>query len=128
MAVAARPSAAHPAALPQPRRARRAVKPIARARTFGGVVWIVLFATLLAGVVAVNVAVLQLNVRLDELGRERVQLRADNARLSSEISRAGADARIESQARVKLGLEPAETTEFIDLAPAAASQAVSRTP
>ena len=90
--------------------------------------WIVLFATWLAGVVAVNVAVLQLNVRLDELGRERVQLRADNARLSSEISRAGADARIESQARNTLGLEPAETTEFLDLAPAAANQAVSRTP
>ena len=32
-------------------------------------------AVLLAGIVAVNVAVLQLNVRLDELGRERVQLR-----------------------------------------------------
>ncbi len=76
---------------------------------------------------AVNVAVLQLNVRLDGLARERVQLRADSARLRSEISRAGADARIESQARNKLGLVPAEITEFIDLAPPA-NEAVSRTP
>jgi cell division protein FtsL len=109
---------AQPAALPRPR-SRPARAPVARTRTFGGVLWIVLFAALLGGVVAVNVAVLQLNVRLDGLGRERVQLRADNARLSSEISRAGADARIESQARSRLGLEPAETTEFIDLTPAA---------
>ena len=49
-------------------------------RPFGGVVWIVVLAVLLAGIVAVNVAVLQLNVRLDELGRERVQLRADTNR------------------------------------------------
>ncbi len=105
-----------PAALPRTRRPPAAAA--ARARTFGGVLWIVVFAALLGGVVAVNVAVLQLNVRLDGLSRERVQLRADNARLSSEISRAGADARIESQARNLLGLGPAEVTEFIDLAPA----------
>ena len=123
--MAARATAATSAALPQ-RRRRPAAAPIARARTFGGVLWIVVLAALLAGVVAVNVAVLQLNVRLDDLGRERVQLRADNARLSSELSRAGADARIQSQARNKLGLEPAETTEFLDLAPAA-NEAVSRT-
>ncbi|MBA3347992.1 MAG: septum formation initiator family protein [Actinobacteria bacterium] len=78
--------------------------------------WIVVFGALLAGVVAVNVAVLQLNVELDGLGRERVQLRADNARLSSQISSAGADARIETQARNRLGLAPAEETEFIELA------------
>jgi cell division protein FtsL len=118
-AGAARTTTAHAPALPRPRR-RVARAPVARTRTFGGVLWIVVFAALLGGVVAVNVAVLQLNVRLYELGRERVQLRADNARLSSEISRAGADARVESQARSKLGLQPAETTVFIDLAPRAA--------
>jgi cell division protein FtsL len=113
-------SAPQPAALPRPRRrpaAKPAAKRAARPRTFGGVVWIVLFGALLAGVVAVNVAVLQLNVQLDDLGRERVQLRADNARLSSKISSAGADARIESQARNRLGLAPAEQTEFIELPP-----------
>ena len=79
-----------------------------RARPFGGVIWIVVLAVLLAGVVFVNVAVLQLNVRLDELGRERVQLRADTKRLSSQLSSASANARVESQARTKLGLVPAD--------------------
>ena len=112
-------SAPQPVAIPRKRRpaAAPAARPAARPRTFGGVLWIVVFGVLLAGVVAVNVAVLQLNVRLDSLGRERVQLRADNARLSSQISSAGADARIESQARARLGLAPAEQTEFLELVP-----------
>jgi cell division protein FtsL len=82
-------------------------------------VWIIVLAVLLAGIVAVNVAVLQLNVRLDELGRERVQLRADTNRLSSQLSSASANARIESQARTKLGLVRAdpELTFHVQLAP-----------
>jgi cell division protein FtsL len=90
----------------------------AKARPFGGVVWIVVLAVLLAGIVAVNVAVLQLNVRLDELGRERVQLRADTKRLSSQLSSASANARIESDARTKLGLVRAdpELTFHVQLA------------
>ena len=78
-----------------------------------------MLAVLLAGVVAVNVAVLQLNLQLDELGRERVQLRADTHRLSSQLSSASANARIESQARTKLGLVRADPalTEHVQLAP-----------
>jgi cell division protein FtsL len=111
---------AHAHALPRPRRRRRvAARSAARPRAFGGVLWIVVFGALLAGVVAVNVAVLQLNVRLDELGRERIQLRADNARLSSQLSSAAAAARIEAQARRRLGLVPADanTTAYLQLAP-----------
>ena len=44
--------------------------------------------------VALNVAVLRLNVRLEELGQERAQIRADNAQLSSEIAAAAASGRI----------------------------------
>ncbi len=103
---------AEPQAVPQrrrsPARPKAKAKPRQKARPFGGVVWIVVLAALLGGVVAVNVAVLQLNVRLDELGRERIQLRADTKRLSSQLSSASANARIESQARSKLGLEPAD--------------------
>ena len=92
---------------------------MAKPRPFGGVVWIVVLAVLLAGVVAVNVAVLQLNVRLDELGRERVQLRADTNRLSSQLSSASANARIESEARARLGLVQADPnlTQQLTLAP-----------
>jgi cell division protein FtsL len=90
-----------------------------RTRPFGGVVWIVVLAVLLAGVVAVNVAVLQLNVRLDELGRERIELQGETNRLSSQLSSASATARIESQARTKLGLVQAdpELTFHVQLAP-----------
>jgi cell division protein FtsL len=100
-------------------RTQAASKRSARSRPFGGVVWIVVLAVLLAGVVAVNVAVLQLNVRLDELGRERVQLRADTNRLSSQLSSASANARIESDARTKLGLVRAdpELTFHVQLVP-----------
>jgi cell division protein FtsL len=100
-------------------RTQAAPKRSARSRPFGGVVWIVVLAVLLAGVVAVNVAVLQLNVRLDELGRERVQLQGETKRLSSQLSSASANARIESQARTKLGLVRAdpELTFHVQLAP-----------
>ena len=105
-------------ALPRPRPRRApAARAVARPRAFGGVLWIVVLGALLGGVVAVNVAVLQLNVRLDELGRERIQLRADNARLSSQLSSAGAAARIEAQAKQRLGLVQADanSTSYVQL-------------
>ena len=99
------------------RRARR--RTAARRPMTGGVLWIATLAVLLAGVVAINVAVLQLTVRFDELGRERVRLRDDNARLRSELSSAGANARIENQARTRLGLVEADptVTSYVDLVP-----------
>ena len=88
-----------------------------RARPFGGVLWIVVAAVLLAGVVAVNVAVLQLNVRLDEYGRERVRLRDDNARLRAQLSSTAASARVSSRAKSELGLVEADsaTTAYVRL-------------
>jgi cell division protein FtsL len=79
----------------------------------GGVIWILVLAALLAGVVAVNVAVLRLNLQLDEAGRERTELKTDIAQLRSEISSAAATTRIERLAEGELGLvevEPEDTT------------------
>jgi cell division protein FtsL len=79
----------------------------------GGVVWIVLFAGLLAGVVAVNVTVLRLNLALDDAGRERMELRGEISQLRSELSSAAATSRIERLAESELGLrkaEPEDTT------------------
>ena len=76
-------------------------------------VWIVLLALLLAGVVAVNVAVLRLNLHLDEAGRERNELSTEIQRLRSDISSAAATTRIERLAEGELGLhevEPEDTT------------------
>jgi cell division protein FtsL len=81
------------------------------------VLWIVLFAALLGGVVAVNVAVLRLNVELDGVNRERSQLKADVARLRSELSSASATARIERLATGELGMVEAdpETMVYVEL-------------
>jgi cell division protein FtsL len=83
----------------------------------GGVLWIVIFAVLLAGVVAINVAVLRLNLQLDGTGRDRTQLKNDISGLRAEISTAAAATRIERLARGELGLvevQPEDTT-YIEL-------------
>ena len=117
-------SAAAPAhAAPAPARARPRTKPRAvrktapRRRVAGGVVWIGAIAVLLAGVVALNVAVLRLNVRLDQVGQERAQLRADNAQISSEIASQAASGRIVALATNRLGLAPAsaDSWTYLDL-------------
>ena len=79
----------------------------------GGVLWILVFAVLLAGVVAINVAVLRLNLQLDQSNRDRTQLKTDIAGLRAEISSAAAATRIERLAKGELGLvevEPEDTT------------------
>jgi hypothetical protein len=106
---------AHAAPVEAPESAPRR-RPVRRARVASGVVWITAIAALLAGVVAMNVAVLRLNVQLDGAGRERARLRAENAALASELSSAQATARTQAQAR-KAGLVPALAweTRFLDL-------------
>jgi len=83
----------------------------------GGFLWIVLVAILLAGVVALNVAVLRLNVQYDKLGRAKVSLVAENSALSSELSSSAATGRIQRLARTQLGLVPApsDRTRYITL-------------
>ena len=85
----------------------------------GGVIWIGLLAVLLAGVVALNVAVLRLNMRYDKLGRTKVDLTAQNADLQSRLSSGAALQKIEQEARSQLGLVAAnpDTTKYIQLSP-----------
>jgi cell division protein FtsL len=99
----------------RPRRRRKAQ---AGRRVAGGAIWIVLMGLLLAGVVALNVAVLRLNLQSDQLTEERAQLRAENAELSSRLAVRAASARTSSLARHRLGLEQADpsTTTYLDLA------------
>jgi type II secretory pathway component PulJ len=77
-----------------------------------------LFAALLAGVVAVNVAVLRAHVAVSRLDQERAQLQARNQALASQLSAASAAPRIEAAAQ-RLGLVQAQTadTTYLDLAP-----------
>jgi cell division protein FtsL len=89
----------------------------AQRRLAGGIVWIVAVAALLAGVVALNVAVLRVNLRIDELGQKRAKLKAENAALSSQLASAAATARIQEIAAEQLGAAPAspEQTTYVDL-------------
>ena len=83
-------------------------------RLAGGVAWIVVVAALLAGVVAVNVAVLQLNLSLDGANRQRAQLKADIAAQQAKLASAKRTAGIIQGAN---GLVPADpsTTTTVDL-------------
>jgi cell division protein FtsL len=70
---------------------------------------------MLAGVVALNVAVLQLNLDADRLARERADLRDRNASLQAELSRAAANMRLEALAKTQLGLVLAEPEQRTDV-------------
>jgi hypothetical protein len=77
-----------------------------------------MMAVLLAGVVALNVAVLRLNLGYEALGQERAQLRAENADLATRLAGRVSSPRTSSLAKRALGLTPADTstTTYLDLA------------
>jgi cell division protein FtsL len=100
---------------PKPRPAPRVVK--RQRRVAGGIVWIGVVAALLAGVVALNVAVLRLNMKLDHLARERADLRAQNAALSVQLSSQASAPRIQRLAAKRLGYVQAtpDQTSYVTL-------------
>jgi cell division protein FtsL len=100
---------------PKPRPAPRVVK--RQRRVAGGIVWIGVVAALLAGVVALNVAVLRLNMKLDHLARERADLRAQNAALSVQLSSQASAPRIQRLAAKRLGYVQAtpDQTSYLTL-------------
>jgi cell division protein FtsL len=111
-AIAESGAAPAPRARPVEQRRKRIGSPFA-----GGILWIVVVGALLAGIVAVNVVVLQLNMQFDGLSRQRAQLKADNALLRSQLSSASANVRIEEAATSQLGLQAADplTTTYVRL-------------
>src|SRR5262249_23608815 len=92
-------------AVPSPRLEppRRAKAP-AKARARGGVLWIAASGILLAGVVFVNVLVLQLNLSLDSANANRTKLIGENAALQSQYSALLSSPRIQNEAVKRLGL------------------------
>ena len=95
-------------------RSRR--KPTQR-RVRGHIVWMILFALLLFGVVAVNVAVLRAHVAVSQLDEQRARLQAGNQALASRLSAASSAPRIEGAAR-RIGFVQASAghTTYLDLA------------
>jgi hypothetical protein len=107
-------------AAPEAPRARPRPAPRRRSearRVRGGIAWITVFAVLLVGVVAINVAVLRSNMALSNLDQQQLQLQAQNEALQSKLSSAGSSVRIE-RAAARLGLvqAPAADTSYLDLA------------
>ena len=103
-------------------RAKPRAKPtlrVRRRRSRAPILWIVVSAVLLAGVVFVNLAVLRLNLQLNHATEQVGQLRGTNASLQGQLSAALASPRIQQQARRTDGLEPADpsTIGYINLAP-----------
>ena len=109
------PTRAH--ARPRPRRQAGAVR---QRRVASGVVWIGVLAVLLTGIVALNVAVLQLNLRLDDLGQERARLRTENADLRARAAVNAFPDTIRETAKVQgyHAVNPLQT-RYLDLEPGA---------
>jgi cell division protein FtsL len=84
-----------------------------KARARGGILWIAIGGILLAGVVFVNVAVLQLNLRLDSANAERTKLLADNAALQTQYSSLIATPRITSAVKKEFGLVYQDPSEYV---------------
>ena len=111
-----------PATRPQPRRpvkkaaARTSKRRGQGRRVRGSLVWMVVFAFLLVGVVTLNVAVLRANVSVNDLDAKITQLQGENARLASQYSRVTAAPRVEEAAR-RAGLIPASgfATTLLDM-------------
>jgi hypothetical protein len=112
------PARRRPARRPAQRPARsvRSRRKVTQRRVRGHIVWMILFALLLSGVVAVNVAVLRAHVAVSRLDDERARLEARNQALASRLSAADSAPRIEAAAR-RLGLTQASAgnTSYLDL-------------
>jgi hypothetical protein len=117
-APARAPARHSPAAPPAPRRAPgAATRRRARPRLARSVVWIAIVGSLLAGIVALNVAVLQLRIDRGRISSEIAKIRGENAGLHAELSKAKAGGRVESLARSGLGLIDATETTYLKLRP-----------
>jgi cell division protein FtsL len=99
---------AAPAARPRTRTRRRARRASAR----GGILWIAIGGILLAGVVFVNVAVLQLNLRLDSANAERSKLLAENAALQTQYAQLISSPRVSAAATKQLGLVYKDPSQY----------------
>jgi cell division protein FtsL len=76
----------------------------------------IVFALLLAGVVAVNVAVLRAHVAVTHLDQQRVQLQAQNQALKSRLAAVSSAPRVEDAAR-RMGMivAPVADTSYVIL-------------
>jgi hypothetical protein len=106
-----------PADQPARERSSRERRPQVRRgpRIGRSVMWIGIVGALLAGIVALNVAVLQLRVQRGQIGTQIAKIRAENEGLRAELSTAAAVGRVEALARTRLGLVDAGERTYLRL-------------
>jgi anti-sigma factor RsiW len=106
------------AAVAQPVPRSRTRNRVQARRARGGILWIAVGGILLAGVVFVNVAVLQLNLRLDASNAQRSKLVAQNASLQTQYSSLIASPHITAAVATRFGLVYKDPSEYgyVDLA------------
>ena len=102
----AQSAVAVPSTRPRPRKRAR------RASARGGILWIVIGGILLAGVVFVNVAVLQLNLSLDSANADRSKLLGENAALQTQYSQLLSSPRVSAAATKQLGLTYEDPSQY----------------
>lgn len=118
----ARPRRAAAEAPAKPRRARTQAtlaRPRAgRSPVGAGVLWVLVIATLLGGMVAVNVAALRNSIEAGRLSGQVASLRAENQSLQSHVAEQSGIGRISSLAR-QLGMVPSNPSksDFLRLHP-----------
>jgi cell division protein FtsL len=84
--------------------------------TAGGAVWVVILATLLGGIVALNVAALRDSIEVNRLQARAQQLQDENRLLRNEATNLSSPSAI-GMAAEKLGMVPADpnTTRYVRL-------------
>lgn len=87
--------------------------------------WLTAVSVSLICLVAIHVGLLQKNMELNELIREKNSLTSENARLASEIAGLNSPERIESIASGSLGMKPPGKVQYVYIGPASARQNVA---
>lgn len=102
-----------PAPVAVPRRARR-VRP--RRLTIGGAAWVIVLATLLGGIVALNVATLRDSIEVSRLQSQARQLTAENQLQQNRVTSLSSPVAIVREA-TRLGMHPADpnTTRYVNM-------------
>jgi hypothetical protein len=96
-------------------RADRSARGARRPALARWILWIALVGALLAGIVGLNVAVLELRMESGRLQSDNVRIRGENDSIQAELSTAAAGGRVETIARSKLGLVDATGTTYLKI-------------
>ncbi len=86
-----------------------------RPRLLRPVVWLVVVAGLLTGVVVLNVTALRERMESDRLSGQIAELRDEQRTLQTRLAKAGAHGRIEFGAKRRLGLVPPTDVRYVKL-------------